>query len=213
MSPGQMQGQPSGQSIQLHDIHLPEQVSDLPIAPGWWILLTLIVIALFSLIKKYKQRKVLLAHQKQALAVLTNNPALSAKQSICLVKWAAMQYFSRQQLAKLYGDSLQQFLAQQLPEKHQAKFIELSNAGFQGQYQAETNVLSVDDSTNESTKQSTTQTVTEAATETVNSVDSDCHQAATLWLNYALPVKKTKHTATREVNKVTMKKIEQEHNA
>ncbi|MFQ3287968.1 MAG: hypothetical protein ACI93V_000178, partial [Alteromonadaceae bacterium] len=32
-------GQPSlDQTVQLHDIHLPEQVSNYPIAPGWWLL-------------------------------------------------------------------------------------------------------------------------------------------------------------------------------
>ena len=73
-----------------------------------------------------------------------------------------MQYFSRQQLAKLYGKNFQDFLARQLPEKYQDNFNELITAGFDSQYQAE---------------QATTSTV-----------DKDCQQATKLWLSHALPI-------------------------
>ncbi|TWX67781.1 DUF4381 domain-containing protein [Colwellia demingiae] len=154
-------GQPA--QLQLHDIHVPEQVSNFPIAPGWWLLLTLIVIGTFWIYKKQKQRIRLNASKKQALTVLENNPTLSAKECISLLKWAAMQYINRQQLAKLYGQGFQEFLMKQLPEKHQASFTKLSSAAFQGQYQAE-------------------QTATA-------DIDRDCHQATKLWLNHALPIK------------------------
>ena len=159
--PGQL---PQGQSaqLQLHDIHVPEQVSNFPIAPGWSILLALLVIGTFWLYKKRKQRIQLNASKKQALTVLENNPTLSAKECITLLKWAAMQYINRQQLAKLYGQGFQDFLMNQLPEKHQASFTKLINTAFEAQYQAQKTATA--------------------------DIDRDCHQATKLWLNYALPI-------------------------
>lgn len=166
-----MQSAPAGQTLQLHDIHIPEQVSNFPIAPGWWILLTLIVISALLLYKKIKQRKQLNAIKQQALTLLNNNQAMTAKECISLLKWAAMHYFSRQHLAKLYGDSFQLFLIQQLPETHQDNFKNLSNAGFISQYQedVEANADKIG---------------------TCNTTDSDCQQATKLWITYALPVNK-----------------------
>ncbi len=161
-------GQPSlGQSapLQLHDIHLPEQVSNYPIAPGWWLLLALIIISAVWSYKKFKKSRRLNASKQQALTALENNPSMSAKECITLLKWAAMQYVNRQQLAKLYGKGFQDFLMKQLPEKHQASFTMLSSAAFLGQYQ------------------------TEQAGTTTADIDRDCHLATKLWLNHALPIK------------------------
>ena len=153
--------------LQLHDIHVPEQVSNFPIAPGWWLLLVLLVISTVWFYKKRKQSIRLNASKKQALTILENNPSLSAKECIALLKWAAMQYVNRQQLAKLYGEGFQTFLMKQLPEKHQASFTKLSTGAFQGQYQAEQAVLKT----------------------TATTIDRDCQQATKLWLTHALPIK------------------------
>ena len=158
-------------SLQLHDIHLPEEVSTLPIAPGWWILLALIVCGALWSYKRYQKNKQLNASKDKALTILANNKTLSAKECIALLKWAAMQYFSRQQLAKLYGERFQEFLIVQLPEKHRQSFTELSNAAFADQYKAEES---------------------KAEPLTTTNIEGDCHQATTLWLTYALPIKKVK---------------------
>jgi len=172
--PGQGAALPQGQSIQLHDIHVPEQVSDFPIAPGWWILLVLIVITALWVLKNIRQKKQLNAVKNRALASLANNHTLSAKESITLLKWAAMHYFSRQQLAKLYGEGFQTFLIKQIPDKYRDSFTRLSTAGFQAQYQAEDAEINT----------------------TTSDVDSDCHKAAKLWLTHALPVKNKKELST-----------------
>jgi hypothetical protein len=161
-------GQPtSSQAIQLHDIHLPEQVSNYPIAPGWWLLLALIVISAIWFYKKFKKNKCLNASKKEALSTLENNPSMNAKECITLLKWAAMQYVNRQQLAKLYGDNFQAFLMKQLPEKYQVNFIALSNAAFKAQYQA---------------------SPTRVEPSTTTELDRDCQQATKLWLTHALPI-------------------------
>jgi len=157
-SPGQ------AAQVQLHDIHVPEQVSNFPIAPGWWLLLVLVIVIAVLSYKKFKKNKRLNSSKKQALTVLETNPSMSAKECISLLKWAAMQYVNRQQLAKLHGDNFQDFLMTQLPKKHQISFIELSSAAFKGQYQAS------------------------QATTTTADIDSDCRQATKLWLTQALPI-------------------------
>ena len=150
--------------LQLQDIHLPEQVSNFPIAPGWWILLTLIILTVLWSYRKHQKNNRLNASKKQALAILANNESLSAKECIELLKWVAMQYFSRQHIAKLYGQRFHDFLIKQLPEKQQQGFVELSLAAFNSQYQTEQQVNS--------------------------DISRDCQQATKLWLDHALPVKK-----------------------
>jgi hypothetical protein len=171
----------SGQQspLQLHDIHVPEQVSNFPIAPGWWILLLTLIFVAFWLYKKHQKNTHLNANKKQALAMLAKNDTLSAKDCIALLKWAAMQYFSRQQLAKMYGNKLQDFLGKQLPEKHQERFNQLITAGFTSQYQAE---------------------IAQVEHSTVSKVDKDCQEATKLWLTHALPIQK----ATAIDNKVEL---------
>jgi len=161
-------GQPSlDQAVQLHDIHLPEQVNNYPIAPGWWLLLVVIVISAVWSYKKFKKSKRLNASKQQALTMLKNNPSMGAKECLTLLKWAAMQYVNRQQLAKLHGDNFQELLMKQLPVKHQASFIKLSNAAFRAQYQASS--IGVESSV-------------------ISEIDSDCLQATKLWLTHALPI-------------------------
>jgi hypothetical protein len=157
--------------VQLHDIHVPEQVSNFPIAPGWWLLLILVIIIAVWAYKKFKKNKRLNNSKNQALKVFENNPSMSAKECITLLKWAAMQYVSRQQLAKLYGNNFQNYLMKQLPDTYQIRFIELSTAAFNGQYQAAM---------------------------TTADIDSDCQQATKLWLTHALPIIDTPVTAEQE---------------
>ena len=44
--------QASSPLAQMHDIALPEKVSSLPIAPGYWILLLLIILSVSWIVKK-----------------------------------------------------------------------------------------------------------------------------------------------------------------
>ncbi|WP_114324666.1 DUF4381 domain-containing protein [Candidatus Colwellia aromaticivorans] len=149
--------------LALKDIHLPEQITNYPIAYGWWILAALILLAIVLIIVKLKQTAKRNQVKKQALAQLKNNVDINNSELISLLKWAAMHYFSRVELAKLYGESLQHFLLTQLPEKHQTRFTELSEQAFKNQYQAHFH----------------------------NEVDTNFQQATLLWLKQALPPKST----------------------
>lgn len=149
----------STDTLALNDIHVPEQISNFPIAYGWWILAILILLMMIVTLVKVQKNRKRQKIKKQALAQLKNNKNMSNNDLISLLKWAAMHYFSRAQLAKLYGDSLQQFLSQQLPEKHRNSFTQLSEQAFKTQYQAHVQ----------------------------NEIDPNFIQATQLWLSKALP--------------------------
>ncbi len=160
-------------TLALNDIHVPEQISNFPIAYGWWILTILILLMMIVTLVKVQRNRKRQKIKKQALAQLKNNKNMSNNDLISLLKWAAMHYFSRAQLAKLYGDSLQQFLSQQLPEKHRKSFTQLSEQAFKTQYQAHVQ----------------------------NEIDPNFIQATQLWLSKALPpvqaVKLTKNNVNQ----------------
>lgn len=145
---------------QLSDIHLPANVHSYPIAPGWWflafIVFALIIYSAIKLRQYYIKRKV----QKMALNQLSAATQTSA--IVTLLKWAALQYFPRQQVALLSGDAFKRFLIATLPAKHQEKFAQLSGEYFTSVYQST------------------------AAKE----ISSDFSAAAKLWLIHALPPQK-----------------------
>jgi hypothetical protein len=147
--------------LALKDIHLPEQITNYPIAYGWWILaslvLLIIVIAIIKLKKSAKRNQV----KKQALTQLNNNAEMNNSELTSLLKWAAMHYFSRAEVAQLYGNLLHQFLLKKLPDKHHHNFSKLSEQAFNNQYQASFQ----------------------------NDVDKNFQQAVSLWLTNALPPK------------------------
>jgi hypothetical protein len=157
---------PMENALVLKDIHLPEQITNYPVAYGWWLLAIIILMVTMFLLVKMRQRAKLKHHQQQALKQLKNSPNMGCSEVIALLKWAAIQYFSRAQLAKLYGEQLQQFLMQKLPIKHQQKFKQLSEQAFYEQYKEP-----------------------QSQSEPSNDSSQSFQQAAILWLTYALPPK------------------------
>ncbi|SEK45532.1 protein of unknown function [Colwellia chukchiensis] len=155
---------------QLKDIHLPATVPNYPLAPGWWLLaIAIIALLIYGVRKLYRyqcQRKT----QKLAFKQLTSTD--NNQQILRLLKWAALQYFPRQQVAPLSGEKFKNFLTASLPDKQQAKFLTLCDDEFAHIYQ------------NNSPRQN----------------QPSLHQAAQHWLRYALPPKqemiKQLHSAT-----------------
>ena len=144
---------------QLSDIHLPNNVHNYPIAPGWWLIAVLVLAFIIYGITKirqyYSKRKV----QKLALKQLAATTEISTM--VTILKWAALQYFPREQVAHLTGEAFKVFLKSTLPVKHQSNFFELSGEHFTSVYQ------------NDSASQ----------------ISSDFSSAAKLWLKHALPPK------------------------
>lgn len=174
------------QTIELNDIHIPEQISNFPFAYGWWLLAILIMLFITLSIIKIRKHVKQNAIKKQALYQLMNSPEQSINNTIALLKWTAMHYFSRAQLAKLFGDSLHQFLISTLPSKHQEAFTALSKQGFLNQYKNPNN--NNDDQISDSANKQFT-------------------QAAKLWLTHALPPKEVKASQLEKEQKLQKAQI------
>ena len=112
--------QSSDPLAQLKDIHLPEQVNNYPLAYGWWLLLTCLLITLIIVIVKWQKHRKRCHAKKLALANLKNTE--NNDDIVTLLKWAAFQYFPRNEVASLHGEQLQSFFISKLPAKQQDKF-------------------------------------------------------------------------------------------
>jgi len=145
----------------LHDIQLPEPIAQYPIAIGYWLILAISLLLIVFTIIKLRQHQQTVKIKKQAIHRIKNN-ALSNKELVALLKWVCLHYFPRQTCASLYGLQFQLFLANALPEKKRAVFIENSREAMESLYQ-----------------QSTTDDVACNSTFTI---------AVLLWLNTAIPV-------------------------
>lgn len=107
---------------QLQDIKLPEQISSMPIAPGYWIIAVFIIaVAIwlgYQLYKKYQYH----APRRMALTLLNEydiNDDGFAAQVNSLLKRTAMTYLPRENLAKLNGQPWFDWLDTRLPDKQQ----------------------------------------------------------------------------------------------
>jgi ABC-type transport system involved in Fe-S cluster assembly fused permease/ATPase subunit len=149
---------------QLSDIHLPANVHSYPIAPGWWLLAVIVLALIIYGLLKLRQAMIKRQAQKMALKQLSTATDISAM--VALLKWAALQYFPRSQVAHLTGNAFKNFLIATLPSKHQQKFTELSAEHFVSVYQSV------------------------AASTTENKISAEFSSAAKLWLSHALPPKK-----------------------
>jgi len=143
---------------QLKDIQLPEQIHNYPLAIGWWILAAVIIALILFTLAKIKSSQKKRQAQKQAIAQLSSQSP-SVDEIIVVLKWAALQYFPRNEIASLSGSKLQDFLTEQLPEKYSASFSQLCGSTIENRYKRPTD----------------------------NENNDDFHQASILWLKQALP--------------------------
>ncbi len=148
-----------------HDIQTPELISQFPVAIGWWLLTIIIITFLvitISSIKKYRANRVI---QRQAIEAINISSSMLS-QTLSTLKWAAMGYFPRQEIASLSGESLFNYLTDKLPESERESFAKFNNTITQHLY----------NKGNES------------------AVNIEFNTAANHWLKTALPPKATKQT-------------------
>ncbi len=105
-------------SLKLRDIHLPGDPSFWPLAPGWWLLLILVLLIgawlVFKLLHRMRQKK----HQQQILneytqleTKLLNNPNNEAIANINIfLRRLAISKYPRSDIASLTGANWLQFL-------------------------------------------------------------------------------------------------------
>jgi hypothetical protein len=106
---------------QLKDIHLPQPIGWWPLAPGWYVLLALLLFLVFFLAQWiYKRHRHALA-KKQALLLLNNyQKQYEAEQNVPqtsahiseLLRRVALVYYPRSAVASLHGDDWLNFLNQ-----------------------------------------------------------------------------------------------------
>lgn len=105
----------------LRDIHLPDQIDSFPSAPGWWLLLAIVLItAGYFIFKHYQYKKAirLLKPAKAELKKLRSLPpqtinAHSIATLSALLKRVCLIYFPNLEVASLSGQRWLKFLNQQ----------------------------------------------------------------------------------------------------
>ncbi|MCW8409199.1 DUF4381 domain-containing protein [Legionella sp. PATHC035] len=104
---------------QLKDIHLPTPIGWWPLAPGWYILMGLILfIAILLAYGAYKRHRHALA-KKHALLLLNDylknyekeqNSSLASARISELLRRVALVYYPRERVASLHGEEWLEFL-------------------------------------------------------------------------------------------------------
>lgn len=117
----------------LKDIQLPEPVGFWPLAPGYWILLFIILITIGLLTFWLLRRKKRHAARRGALIALARLPLTQhdyAQQVNTLLKRAVISYLPRENVASLDGDNWYLLLDALLPENKQGQFKTLLDKRF-----------------------------------------------------------------------------------
>ena len=111
------------EQIPLRDLHLPETISWWPLAPGWWILLGLVLIAVGFFLQRYLERRAQGAARRHALRQLDDllteyeaqrNVVSFAAEVSALLRRAMLAYAPRQNVAGLTGEEWLAWLDQDL---------------------------------------------------------------------------------------------------
>lgn len=114
------------EQIPLRDLHLPDPVGWWPLAPGWWVLLGLVAVAVLVLLRKAWVRWRFNAARRIALEELARlegswrdapNPGLLARRLSELLRRTMLAYAPRRDVAGLTGQAWLQWLDRGLDEK------------------------------------------------------------------------------------------------
>ena len=104
---------------QLKDIHLPSPIGWWPLAPGWYMMIALVlliaIILAHHLYKKHrnalaKKQALILLNQYQNEYELKHNIPLTSAHVSELLRRVALVYYPRDQVASLHGEEWIQFL-------------------------------------------------------------------------------------------------------
>lgn len=101
------------QAIPLRGLHLPEPVGWWPLAPGWWVLMAMLVIGCAFLVRAWLRRRAHSAARRKALRQLEEsrsafayhgNPVVLGAEVSELLRRAMLAYAPRSEVAGLTGE-------------------------------------------------------------------------------------------------------------
>lgn len=101
------------EQIPLRELHLPEMIGWWPLAPGWWILIGLALLAVGLMLRRYLKRRACGAARRHALRQLNDlltqyeahrNAVAFGAQVSALLRRTMLAYAPREDIAGLTGD-------------------------------------------------------------------------------------------------------------
>jgi hypothetical protein len=110
--------------LPLRDLHLPEPISWWPLAPGWWLVIALVLFALGWLLLRAWRKYQFHAPRRYAIRELATleskylehrNPVTLGHQLSELLRRAMMAYAPRHEVAGLTGEAWLEWLDKDLP--------------------------------------------------------------------------------------------------
>ena len=113
------------QAIPLRGLHLPEPVGWWPLAPGWWVLIAMLVVAAGLLVRAWLRRRAHSAARRKALRQLEEsrsayahhgNPIALGAEVSELLRRTMLAYAPRSEVAGLTGDEWLAWLDRDLDE-------------------------------------------------------------------------------------------------
>ena len=113
--------------IPLRGLHLPDAVGWWPLAPGWWVLIGLAVVATTLLIRSLLRRRKRAAARRHGMVLLTRarkefedhrDPVRLATDVSELLRRTMLAYAPRAEVAGLTGDAWLAWLDRDLPVSH-----------------------------------------------------------------------------------------------
>jgi len=102
------------QALPLRGLHLPEPVGWWPLAPGWWVLIAILVVASGLLVRAWLRRRARSAARRKALRQLEEsrsayayhgNPVVLGTEVSELLRRTMLAYAPRSEVAGLTGDA------------------------------------------------------------------------------------------------------------
>ncbi|MEZ5535545.1 MAG: DUF4381 domain-containing protein [Thiolinea sp.] len=110
------------EELPIRDIHLPPEVGMWPPAFGWWLVLALLLLALFLAVRYWRRRQPVYRKQVVQPALLelqrieqnyADDPAEMIRQLSVLLRRSAISLYGRHKIAGLTGKAWLKFLDQQ----------------------------------------------------------------------------------------------------
>lgn len=118
------------QDIPLRGLHLPEAIGWWPLAPGWWVLIAVLLIAAVLLVRTWRSHRAYSAARRKALRQLEESrsayayhgdPVVLGAEVSELLRRAMLAYAPRAEVAGLTGDAWLAWLDRDLGESRFAR--------------------------------------------------------------------------------------------